>query len=445
MIHTSTPKTKATLLLLFLSLFFASSCDQEEEPFNPVLVTVQVSADFISSSNDQHIYLLASDNEGNILEYRQLENDQTFELNSASYTESTFTLSFIETMQYTTGSQQKHLTGKSFHGIKRGSKFPLKKQLPGYGNAGFFNFTVQNFDDSKANEYTLASNGGISYVTNPNYQGNPTFNGEYSLYSRNPTRLFVVKYDVDKKPLGYLFPSTTYTVSREYTIDVDGTYSPFQTEVINFSANGFVGVAVYGRPRTDNYEELYKISNSSTSDNNSLTVYYPGTTFPGYASLSWLNENNSYYENFNKSTRSDFDFLNVEATMNVSNQTITCSLKGNNGIALFGFKFTKSDSEVYNWDSFVSVNSNQAITLPKLPAEIIAKFDAYSYNSWQPESQVEILQLESVSSLEEYAASKTNGTWLGSLNFKYSHLNSGSSFTGEHRFRNYPDFFRDGF
>lgn len=443
MLHNFTDK--ATLLLLSFSLFFASSCDQEEQPVNPLLVSVQVSADFISSFDNHRVYLLASDSEGNILEYRQLENDQTFELNSSSYTESTFTLSFIETIQYTTGSQQKNLNGKSFHGIKRGSKFLLKKQLPGYGNAGFFNFTVQNFDDGKANEYTLASNGGISHVTNPTYQGNPVFNGEYVLYSRNPTRLFIAKYGADKKPLGYLFPPTTYTVSQKYMIDVDGVYSAFQTEVANISDFVSAGVTVYGRPFIDNYEEFYNVSSSSTLYNKSLTIYYPGTAFPGYASHSWLNRTDSYYENFNKSVRSDFDFLKVEATMNVSGQTINFSLKGDNGIALFGFRFITSDNEFYNWDSFASVNSNQSIVLPRLPAEITANFGAYSYSSWEPETQVEILQLEDVTSLEEYAASKANGTWLGSLNFKYAHVNSGSSFVGEHRFRYHPYFFKDGF
>lgn len=447
MIHRCALKSKETLLLLSLSFFLGLSCENDEPTFNPLLASVQVSAGFIGSFNSQRVYLLASDSKGNVLEYRQLENDETFELNSSSYAESTFTLSFVETIQYTTGAQQKYLTGKSFHGIKRGSKLLLKNRLPGNMYAGFSNFTAQNFDDNMAYHYTISSNGygSTSNVSNPNTQSDPNNNQEFGLYSQNPTRLFVLKYDANQKPLGYLFPSTTYTVLQKYEISVGGNYSPMQTEVIHFPEFVSAGVTLYGRPAIDNYRELYEVSRSSTSYNNPLTIYYPGSAFPVYASRSWLYRENSYFENFNTNERSDFDFLKIEARLTISGQTISYSLSGGDGIALFDFNFNISDNEIYNWNSYASVESNGSITLPMLPAEITSNFASYSYDSWRAESKVEILQLIGVTTLEEYAASKANGTWLGFRNYKYTHVSVGNDLVGERGFRNDRVFFEDGF
>lgn len=444
MIHCCTSKTKVTLLLS-LSLLFALSCEQDEQSFNSLLASVQVSAGFISPFESQSIYVIASDSNGEVIEYLKLENDQTFELTSISYTESTFTLSFIKTEQHITGKQQKHLIGKSFHGLKRGTKLFLKKQLPGYGNVGFFNFTAQNFDANQAFEYTLSSNGDIAHVTNPNSQGNPNYNGEGVLYSKNPSKVFILKYGADQKPLGYLFPSTSYTVSQKYEIDVSGNYLPLQTEVVNFSNLAFVGVRVYGRPNIDHYKELYEVSSSTTSYGNTLTIYYPGTTFPGYASHSWLNENNSYYENFNKSERFDFDFLAIKATIGVFGQTVNYSLVGDYGIALFNFNIAASDDEIYDWNSFAVTGADQTITLPKLPAEITADFATYSYSSWRVNPLAEILQFESISNLEEYAINKANGVWLGSLNYKYAYLNLGTDLVNPDMHKVTSDFFGSGF
>lgn len=411
-----------TRLALSLVLLFLFSCDDEEQAFNPQLVTVQVSADFINASSS--VYLLASNNKGDIIDYVKLENDKTFELNSDTYLDPTFTLSFVEKFRFT-NSQKTELQGNSFHDLQRGARLFLKRNIPGDVNAGFFNFTLQNIETANNISYSISSNGDIlsySLITKEDFK--------HSINSKNPTRLFITKYSGTEEPISYLFPSTQHVVSSDYTIDIGGDYTPFQSENVNFSDNVFAGVKVYGRTRLDNFIEQYQVSTSTVNYGNALNVYYPGDAFAAYSSRSRMNQNNFYFENFNRDKRSDFDFLTTEIELVNGSQEFTYSVTGDAIVLRFDFNMNGNEFESYDWNSFANAGIDKQITIPKLPIEITSNMSLFNYDSWNSELLVELMEVEGIYSVDEYLVSEAKGTWIGTQNTKYAYayLGSGSAF-----------------
>jgi hypothetical protein len=411
-----------TRLALSLVLLFLFSCNDEEEAFNPQLVTVQVSADFINANSN--LYLLASKSNGDIIDYVKLENDKTFELNTDAYLDQTFTLSFVEKQRFLP-SQKTELSGNSFHGIQRGTRLFLKRSILDNRNAGFFNFTLQNIETVNNVSYAISSNGEfLSYDAIANEGFNHTIN------SKNPTRLFITRYNATEEPISYLFPPTQHTVSNQYTIDIGGDYTPFQNENISFSDNVFAGVKVYGRTRLDNFIEQYQVSTSSVYYGNTLNVYYPGNVFAAYASRSWMNKNNFYFENFNKEKRSDFDFLRTEIELSNDSQQFIYSVTGDALVLRFDFNMNGNEFEAYDWNAYANAGVSKQLTLPRLPLEIMSEFTLYNYDHWSSELLVELMQVEGIYSVNEYLISEAEGKWLGTQNTKYvyAYLGSGSVF-----------------
>lgn len=436
------------LFMVSIGFFIATSCDQEEQLNDPLIVSVQVSADFINSYSNETVYIMASDSEGEILDYKKLDNDRTTQLSAPEYAKDNFTLSFVLTYQNTSGAAKRHLIGKSFHGINRGSNLLLKRQLSGYGNAGFFNFNLTDFDSETNVKYTLASNGDITSFFYPTSHNT----GDAPIYSKNPTRLFITKFSPSQEPIGYLFPSTNYTVSRKYEISLEGTYLPFQTEQINFSDQVTAGVITYGITQIGSTKELYQVSNNNLYSGNILRIFYPGATFPAYASHSWQQVEEVYFENFNNEKRSDFNLLKVESEIDFSGQQVNYSINGDKALVCFDFDIEETESETYNWNCFASTGADQSIVIPRLPSEITSNFVGFSNSSWEANDLVEIVQMEGISTIGDYAIATAKGTWFGDRNYRYAGLNLPSDisfselkFAEKHTPTPYVGFFRNGF
>jgi hypothetical protein len=411
-----------TRLALSLVLLFLFSCNDEDQTFNPRLITVQVSADFINVNSN--LYLLASKSNGDIIDHVKLENDKTFELNTDVYLDQTFTLSLVEKYEYSSG-QKTELSGNSFHDIQRGTTLFLKRSISENGNVGFFNFTLQNIETANAISYSISSNGD---VVSHNSITNEDFN--HTIYSKNPTRLFITKYNAQEEPVSYLFPLAQHTVMNQYAIDIRGDYTTFETEEVNFSDYVFAGVKVYGRTSPDSFIEEYEVSNSAVYYGNTLKVYYPGDIFAAYASRSWINENGIFFENFNKEKRNDFDFLNAQIELANTPQQFTYSVTGDGLILRFDFNMNGNEFETYDWNSFANAGINKQLTIPKLPIEIISDLSLFNYDSWSTESLVELMEVEGIYSIDEYLVSEAKGAWLGSKNTKYAYgyFGSGNAF-----------------
>lgn len=411
----------ASVLLVVILLFVVSSCDKEEDPFNPLLVSVELPAGVLDS--DGSVYLVASDSEGEVITFAELSDGKTIELKSDSYTAATFTLSIVSA--YQSGSY-KDLYGSSYHEVSRGTKLVVPEDSADDGSE-YFEFNVQNFDSNTASYYTIAGNGG-----SPDNGGSFNINfsdaGGYLFFSKSPSRLFITKYDANYQPTGFQFPSTTYTSTQVPTINLAGNYTAFQSETVTFSEPVYAGVDVYGRLAADNYLEQYRVSSSDISGS-SLSIKYPGNTFPVYSSESYVQGEDYYYEAYHKSQRSDFSLLDVDASVEIDGQTINYSVTTQGDVVSFYLEQQGGDFEYYEWEMYAPVGSNKSATIPKLPTEITNGFDSYSYTAWSTNEQVEVMEIENVGSLDEYLRADVDGRLYGALNTKrvYLYLGTGSA------------------
>lgn len=401
-----------TLPLLVAGLFFVTSCDNEGDSFNPLLVSIQIPADVLDS--DSEIYMLASDANGDIIEFKVLEDGETNVLSSDSYKEGTFTLSLISR---NASGQYKYLDGSSYYGVKRGLKVVLDESTFNETEE-YLEYTSQNFDINNASYYLLSSNGDIDYVYPDDLSG--------SLYlAKSPTRIFVTKYNQDYQPSGFLFPTTTYTASQSPAINLSGSYTAFQTETVTFSESVYAGVEVYGRPAANNYDEQYEVYDVS-SYGDELDIKFPGTTFPAYSSMSYVEGEDYYYSAYHKSQRSDFSMMDVNASVEIDGPTLVYTVTGDGEIVSLDFDQEGTNFEYLDWEIYANTGSNQSVTLPKLPAAITTGFSSYSYNNWEADEEIEVLEVEGIDSIDEYLNAELDGSQQYSLNAKYVYLYLGS-------------------
>lgn len=402
---------KLKVLLLLVFLFTISSCDNDDDSFNPLLVSIDIPEGFLDS--DGKFFLLASDKAGNVIEFAEIIDGEVTELKSDSYKESTFTLSLVDT--YNSGTY-KNFYGSSYHNLKRGVKIVLSEE--DFESESYLEFTAQNFDSNTASEYTIASNGSDYTVYPENLTG-------YLYLTKSPTRLFITKYNLDYEASGYIFPTTTYATGSTPSVNLIGDYAAFQSETVNFADPVYAGVSVYGRTSASSYEEQYSVSQTYGYDE-PLAVKYPGTTFPAYSSESYVEGDDYYYEAYHKSQRSDFSMLDVNATVDINGQTIEYSVTGDGSTVYFEFEQEGSDFESYDWDMTAPVGSTQSVTIPKLPSEITTGFSTYSYTAWAADEEVTVLEIETVDSIDKLFGLEMGDTEFASLNRKSMSLYMGS-------------------
>lgn len=409
---------KLKVLLLSALLFTISSCDNDDDAFNPLLASVDVPEGFFSSNTK--LYILASDKAGNVIEFAEVIEGEITELKSDSYKESTFTLSIVDIYNY--GTSYKDLYGSSYHNLKRGVKVVLTED--DLEEESYLNYTAQNFDVN-ASEYIISSNGDNNYVYSDYLTG-------YLYFSKSPTRIFITKKDLNYTPTGFMFPTTTYTNGTTPTINLSGNYTAFQSETINFTEPVYAGVEVYGRSAANSYDEQYLVSDVYEYDQ-SIVVKYPGTTFPAYASESYVSGDDYSYEAYNKSQRSDFSMMDIDATVTITGQTITYSATGDGNVVYLDIDQDGNDFEYFDWDVYAPVGSNQSVTIPKLPVEITTGFSSYSYAAWEAQEEISVMEIETIDSIDEYFAADMGSVDYRSLNSKSMYLYLGSGVAREAR------------
>lgn len=413
---------KLKVLVLFVFVFTISSCDNDEDAFNPLLASIEIPEEFLSSTSK--VFLLASDKAGEVIEFAEVKNGEVTELKSDSYKESTFTLSFVEV--YTaSGSAYKDLYGISYHNLKKGTKIILTDD--DLEDETFINYTAQNFDVATASRYVVASNSDYSYVYPDDLSGNLYF-------TKGGTRTFIIKYDQDNVAAGFMFPTITFAAGTNAIINLSENFTTLQSETVTFTDPAYIGVAVYGRPDANLYDQQYLVSQDNGYDE-PLTVKYPGTTFPAYSSESYAEGDDYYYEAYNKSQRSDFAMLDVNATLNITGPTIVYSLTGDGSIASFDFEMEGNDFEYFDWDLYAPVGSNQSVTIPKLPSEITTAFITFNYEAWEAEEEVSVMEIENIDSIDEYFRADMSSVDYRSLNSKYLGLYMGSGVAREARMK----------
>ncbi|NBW36594.1 MAG: hypothetical protein EBR30_16545, partial [Cytophagia bacterium] len=234
-------------------------------------------------------------------------------------------------------------------------------------------------------------------------------------------RLFIVKSN-NGQQLGYLFPTTTYTNGQTANLNLAGTYSNFTSEIVNFSAETYYGVTVFGRPSATDFTEKYLVS-QALDYGNQLTIQYPGNTFPAYASESFIAGDNFSFTAYNKASRSDFSLFNASTEVEVNNRTVSYDVTSEGKVVVFDVDMEgASQSEEMQWEIYAPAGLNQSFVIPQLPEEIANLFDSYNENNWVFDGELGVIVAEDVNTVTDYFVEETEGRLYNSKNIKYLNL-----------------------
>lgn len=378
--------------LLALCMLVVSSCDDENGGFTPLLIKVTVPDGYLDG---EIVYIVASSADGNVITFTQLQDGEVNELSSESYTEGTFTLSVVN--RYV-GTSYKDLYGTSFLGVQRG----LEIDLPEYEEEdyGYFQLTGTNFD-LNASEYSISGNGGYGSYIDSEY---PT---TWIDITTSPSRIFITKYDANFNPTGFMYPSATYADAGQFEVNLSGTYTAFQTETVNFSQTTYASVDVYGLPTANNFTQMFEVSESDNFGT-SLTVRYPGTTFPAYASYSYVWGEDYEYEGFSKTKKHDFDVPDANISINATGGSATYTATGEFDFMYFDFEQGPNDDEEYiEWSIYAPAGSNKTAAIPDIPTDITTGF-SFSSSAWALEDYA-ALRVAGINSMNELVLSDASG------------------------------------
>lgn len=388
-------------LLLFVFVLIVSSCDNDEEDDNSRLISISTPENFMETP----VYVIASTMDGEVIASKKLAKGETTTLSSTSYLENSFVLSIAVVFDEVEGN---YFYGYSYVGVTRGIEASISTNV--VGSIDFNTSTaLQNLDS-----YSISSNGDYNYLDENN-------DFESLDISKNPTRLFIVKSN-NGQQLGYLFPTTTYTNGQTANLNLAGTYSNFTSEIVNFSAETYYGVTVFGRPSATDFTEKYLVS-QALDYGNQLTIQYPGNTFPAYASESFIAGDNFSFTAYNKASRSDFSLFNASAEVEVNNRTVSYDVTSEGKVVVFDVDMEgASQSEEMQWEIYAPAGLNQSFVIPQLPEEIANLFDSYNENNWVFDGELGVVVAEDVNTVTDYFVEETEGRLYNSKNIKYLNL-----------------------
>ncbi len=348
---------------------------------------------------------MASSLDGEVIASDQLVNGKTTNLSSTTYVENSFVLSFAVVFDE---EPNKYFYGTSYVGVTRGIEVSVST-----GIVGSIDLNTSSITQNPG-AYSISSNGEYNYL-----DANNDF--ESLDISKSPTRLFIVKSN-NGQQLGYLFPTATYTNGQTANLNLAGTYSNFTTEIVNFSAETYYGVSVFGRPSAADFTEKYLVS-ESLDFGNQLTIQYPGNTFPAYASESFIAGDNFTFIAYNKSSRSDFSIFSASAEIEISNQTVSYDVTSEGKVVVFEASMEGADQfEEMQWEIYAPAGSNQSFVIPQLPEEIANLFDSYNEDNWIFDSELGVIVAEDVNTVTDYFVEETEGRLYSSKNIKYLNL-----------------------
>lgn len=396
------------LILLVLASFLltVSSCDNDDD-LNPTLITIKVPDYYLG--NSEEYYAVASDNNGDVLDFERLKSGETIALESSGYKGNSFTLSFIVKDR---AIGRSILGGDSYYDIKRGATINFAFQDAGEIENDTYHevqFDLTGFD-ANASYYYFYSNGYNAYV-------GPGYTSIYPNFSEEKSRVFVTKYDNQGQLVAFSFPTAAYSAYQVHPFNLATVTTAFSTETVSLPANTNASVYVSGLMNSANgvhdFGSLY-----STANGGSINIKYaPG--FDRYSSETNLSGNDFYAYIFDKDSRYNFSVPTYSVTLEATGPSLAYTIEGGGDWAYLDIDYnnTAGGSNSYDLDVYVPVGSNNVVNLVKLPQEIVGTLSDYNYNNWDFDLYPEIVDYEDFSNASEFLAAASEP------DFNYYHHN----------------------
>jgi hypothetical protein len=296
-------------------------------------------------------FVFISNQEGVVLDSKEVKNGEKVSLVNESYQQDNFTLSEV----YVAGSRT--ITIYSFQEVPRGIWTLLKdNSLPPAINTINVDFT-----DVSSKYYFISSSGdnGFLYETNSIELG----------ISKNPTKLYVREYN---NPVNHFKIIESVNSLGRQTVSLANTNTPLSIENVNVTGgnNKRGNVTLYGFPGNDR-NEYYNLG-VFFSKSNVIKIEYPNTSFPVYGSISFFKDDEITINSYQTAKKSDITQLKAEVVFK-SSGSLTASVGTFGSIDIYNASWAyineKTGTSAY-WAMVGPPNKSQTIKLPELPPAV---------------------------------------------------------------------------
>lgn len=387
--------------------FIFSSCNDDDE-FDPTLISVFVPDYWLSGSND--VFIVASDESGEVIAFAQLENGETTTLSSSEFKGKTFTASFIYRYR---SLGEKEISGESFYGVKRGGTVRLDYEDYHDNDENHeAQFNISGFDLA-ANYYYMTSNGSNSYVGS----GNSYI---YQYFGQNSSRIFAAKYN-NEGIAKYAFPSTVYDAFESYPFDLSTVTSDFSTETATFAEGLSVDVELLGVLGTGDSRQFFEEITYSGSNGNSIDIKFPGNAFDSYGSYTSIYNDHSTYV-YDKDSKYNFTVAAYTYSAEGTGPSLTYSIEGSGDWAYMDVDYNNNSDNYYDMDLYLPVGTNVTVNIVKLPSEITDGYDDYAYENWEFDSEgIEIVDYEDFEGAGEFLTAISQNDF-NSYDYNYTYV-----------------------
>lgn len=375
-----------TLLLALVPCVF--SCGDEEE-IRTELISIFASNDYF---NGYEIFAVASDANGDVIDFAQLKGEETITLTSTSFNKNSFTLSIVQRI-LNADNGDKYLSGYSWYEIKPGGSLTLTGRETHLANISLSNSNID------AGYYGLSSNRSF-YLVDPRQ----TFVAV--LLSGQSSRIFSTMYDKSLpvgSPTHYSFPTTEFSDLEIQSLDLATVNIPLDTETVDVELTEEAIVSLYGILGTGEDRQIFQNIVSNYTNSGSLDLKYPGSVFDSYASSSILISDNYTAFIFDKDSKFNFTVPSYTYSAEGQGQSFTYSVNGGDFVTVEGTYNNPANRNYFSFRAYIPPRNNQTIAMVKLPEEIIEIFDEYDHANWEFNHQSPlIVDYEDFSTVEEF-------------------------------------------
>jgi hypothetical protein len=387
------------VILSFLAIVF-SSCNENEEEIKVDLISIYADEDYFGSSE---VFVIASDGNGDVIEYAQLKRGDTTTLSSTNFNKESFTLSLVYTFSADNGD--KSLFGQSYYDMKREAKLDFS-----YDEFDFFTIQLSNYNPDAA-FYNICSNRQFQYIYPGMNLALLTFFGETS-------RIFNTIYSKDLPigvPMHYSFPATELNASETGSLDLASVNTDFDLEVVSTGEYHETFVSLHGILGTGQNQQVFQNIVNNYTASGSLDFWYPGNVFGRYASTTVAISDNYEAFIFDKDSKYNFTIPTYTYSSEGQGPAFTFSASGGDWIFVDLDYENSTSQNSLGFRAYVPTGFNQIVNMVKLPEEIIRIFDGYNYENWEFDHESPtVVEFEDYSSLSDYivANNQKEFTWF---------------------------------
>lgn len=324
-------------------------------------------------SQTQNLWIFISDAKGNVLGAKEATNNTEIKFNTPDDFKKGDVITFNRLTYSLSGNgTTENYNLASYTDLKPGV-YSYVTATPSSSRASIGNATLQisnskfafvpNFVGEDIGSVTGGGNSTLATYNVPLYKNNTDF---YFMYRNS--------LDPDETP-GYK-KITNVSVGDIASFDIN-ELTPLDKEEISLPDNiTQINTSIYGYKQAGSYTKEQYVNNytKSSGDYSSLNIYFPGSEYPEYRTNMTIGTGEKTFS-YTKigAIPTSFKTLNGSiSNFQFENSVLKATATGNYDMAFFEILLFLSDGN-YSW-SFNTSDPSKAPVLPKIPSEIIEKY-----------------------------------------------------------------------